>query len=84
MMVIRTVLKNSQEKLVKGEADEMGIKYLCGVLDAAVGDAEGMDGPIEIESLLRFTKRKAFSESCFINLDDLNSKERMIRKKMPQ
>lgn len=46
---------------------------LGGVLDATVGDSEGVDGPVQVESVLGLPERQTFSQSSFVNLDNVNS-----------
>lgn len=48
-------------------------KYLSGILDANIGDSEGMNGPVQVVSLLRFPQWQTLSQSSFINLDDSNA-----------
>jgi len=48
-------------------------KYLSGVLDANIGDSEGMNGPVQVVSLLRFPQWQTLSQSSFINLDHSNA-----------
>lgn len=48
-------------------------KYLSGILDANIGDSEGMNGPVQVISLLRFPQWQTLSQSSFIDLDDSNA-----------
>jgi hypothetical protein len=49
--------------------------YLGGVLDATVGDSEGVNGPVQVESMLCLAEWQTFSQSSFINLDDLQQQK---------
>ena len=43
---------------------------LGGVLDATIGDPEGVDCPIQVKSLFGFSKRQTLSQSSLIDLDN--------------
>lgn len=47
--------------------------YLGGVLDAAVGDPEGVDGPVQVKGLLGLAERKALPQGGLVDLDDLDA-----------
>ena len=51
---------------------EKGIN-LGSVDDTAVSDPEGVNSPVQVESLLRFPKRQPLSQSSLINLDNINT-----------
>lgn len=66
--------KKKKNQLTDGtkEGMEKGIN-LGSVLDTAVSDPEGVNGPVQIESLLRLPKGQPLSQSSLINLDNINT-----------
>jgi hypothetical protein len=44
---------------------------LGGVLDFTVGDSEGVDGPVQVESVLSLAEWQTFSQCSLIDLDNL-------------
>lgn len=47
--------------------------HLGCVLNANIGDSEGVDSPVQIESMLGLPERQSFSQSCFVNLNDIDT-----------
>lgn len=46
---------------------------LGSVLDTTVGDSEGVDCPVQVESMLRFPERQSFPQGSLINLNNVNA-----------
>lgn len=63
---------------MRGSSDSViKANYLGGVLNTAVGDSEGVNSPVQVESMLRLAEWQTFSQSSLIDLDDL---QRTIKK----
>lgn len=50
----------------------MGVN-LGSVCDTTVGDPEGVNSPIQVESLLRLPKGQPLSQSSLVNLDNIDT-----------
>ena len=64
------ILSKCVEKYVRNIQGR--VEDLSSVLDTAVSDSKGVDGPFLIESVVSLAKRQAFPKSCFIDLDNLH------------
>lgn len=75
--ICQSIINNMRYK-INSQIREMRLDIkkatdLGSVLDTTVGDSEGVDCPVQVESMLRFPKRQSFSQGSLINLNDVNA-----------
>ena len=70
MIYSKQISGSLKEMLCRGSSDETD---LGGILNTDVGDSEGVDSPVQVESMLGFAERQPLPQCSLIDLDHSNT-----------